>query len=290
MSMANVTKTTRIQAIAELQKRKTEIQNLLQNGQSQDSTTIGGNSFTEDEWKKIIQKMDEYLTEVKQEQKERFEKRDKEKEIQQFYEKMKMAEQYKKPQAEKLTIQKHLDGEDIAPYSYLAEDGVITYNGVSFFCDYENNAITLGDMSDEKNVITVQLENGGCLKVNRDNIEDLSKAIAMFSPEDIRRILVALQQDAKVRQMQQEIEQDKIKQLLAERQAYSLFKRQCSNLSLSSGFMIQKRMYLLSKNGKVEQSRIIIFSRIARSNSSCDVRSLRRIRTNIKFPLGLYTL
>ena len=56
---------------------------------------------------KIIQKMDEYLTEVKQEQKERFEKRDKEKEIQQFYEKMKMAEQYKKPQAEKLTIQKH---------------------------------------------------------------------------------------------------------------------------------------------------------------------------------------
>ena len=214
MSMANVTKTTRIQAIAELQKRKTEIQNRLQNGQSQDSTTIGGNSFTEDEWKKIIQKMDEYLTEVKQEQKERFEKRDKEKEIQQFYEKMKMAEQYKKPQAEKLTIQKHLDGEDIAPYSYLAEDGVITYNGVSFFCDYE---ITLGDMSDEKNVITVQLENGGCLKVNRDNIEDLSKAIAMFSPEDIRRILVALQQDAKVRQMQQEIEQDKIKQLLAER-------------------------------------------------------------------------
>ena len=193
MSMANVTKTTRIQAIAELQKRKTEIQNRLQNGQSQDSTTIGGNSFTEDEWKKIIQKMDEYLTEVKQEQKERFEKRDKEKEIQQFYEKMKMAEQYKKPQAEKLTIQKHLDGEDIAPYSYLAEDGVITYNGVSFFCDYENNAITLGDMSDEKNVITVQLENGGCLKVNRDNIEDLSKAIAMFSPEDIRRILVALQ-------------------------------------------------------------------------------------------------
>ena len=82
MSMANVTKTTRIQAIAELQKRKTEIQNRLQNGQSQDSTTIGGNSFTEDEWKKIIQKMDEYLTEVKQEQKERFEKRDKEKEIQ----------------------------------------------------------------------------------------------------------------------------------------------------------------------------------------------------------------
>ena len=36
------------------------------------------------------------------------------------------------------------------------------------------------------------------------------------------------------------------------------------NLSFISGDMIQKRIYLLSKNGKVEQSRIIIFWRIAR--------------------------
>ena len=56
MSMANVTKTTRIQAIAELQKRKTEIQNRLQNG------TIAGfynnwrQFFTEDEWKKSFRK------------------------------------------------------------------------------------------------------------------------------------------------------------------------------------------------------------------------------------------
>lgn len=93
MSMANVTKTTRIQAIAELQKRKqksrigyrTDNRRILQQLAAILRRMNG----------KIIQKMDEYLTEVKQEQKERFEKRDKEKEIQQFYEKMKMAEQYK---------------------------------------------------------------------------------------------------------------------------------------------------------------------------------------------------
>lgn len=35
-----------------------------------------------------------------------------------------------------------------APYSELAEDGVIVYNGVTFFCDDENERICLGDTSD----------------------------------------------------------------------------------------------------------------------------------------------
>lgn len=56
MSMANVTKTTRIQAIAELQKRKTEIRIGYRTDNREDSTTIGGNSFTEDEWKKSFRK------------------------------------------------------------------------------------------------------------------------------------------------------------------------------------------------------------------------------------------
>lgn len=72
MSMANVTKTTRIQAIAELQKRKqksrigyrTDNRRILQQLASILLRRMNG---------KIIQKMDEYLTEVKQEQKERFE-------------------------------------------------------------------------------------------------------------------------------------------------------------------------------------------------------------------------
>ena len=74
-----------------------------------------------------------------------------------------------------------------APYSELAENGTIQYKGVVFVCDDENQALCLGDMTDEKNVLTIPLEKGGCLKVNRSNIGDLSRAITMFSPQCTRK-------------------------------------------------------------------------------------------------------
>lgn len=43
--------------------------------------------------------------------------------------------------------------------------------------------------------------------VNRDSIGDLAKAIGMFSPEDINRILRALKMDGKIQQMKHEIEE-----------------------------------------------------------------------------------
>lgn len=43
--------------------------------------------------------------------------------------------------------------------------------------------------------------------VNRDSIGDLAKAISMFSPEDINRILRAIKLDGKVQQMKHEIEE-----------------------------------------------------------------------------------
>lgn len=92
------------------------------------------------------------------------------------------------------------------PYGHLAKDGVIEYNGVVFTCDEKSNSICLGDMTDSDNVINIPLSGGGCLKVNRDNIGQLSKAISMFSPEDINRILRALHQDAKMRSKQKEID------------------------------------------------------------------------------------
>lgn len=92
------------------------------------------------------------------------------------------------------------------PYGHLAKDGVIEYNGVVFTCDEKSNSICLGDMTDSDNVINIPLSGGGCLKVNRDNIDQLSKAISMFSPEDINRILRALHQDAKIRSKQKEID------------------------------------------------------------------------------------
>lgn len=93
------------------------------------------------------------------------------------------------------------------PYGYLAKDGVITYNGVTFVCDERTNSICLGNMDDKKNVLNIPLSGGGHLKVHRDNLGDLSKAIGMFSPEDVNRILRAIHQDTKIQSMQQELEE-----------------------------------------------------------------------------------
>lgn len=92
------------------------------------------------------------------------------------------------------------------PYGHLAKDGVIIYNGVLFTCDERSNSICLGDVSDPKKVINVTLSGGGHLKVNRDSLGQLSKAIGMFSPEDVNLIMRAIHQDTKVQSMQKEIE------------------------------------------------------------------------------------
>lgn len=92
------------------------------------------------------------------------------------------------------------------PYGHLARDGVIEYNGVCFVCDEETNSICLGDVSDPKKVITVTLSGGGHLKVNRDNLGDLSRAVGMFSPEDLNLIMRAIARDTKVQSMKQEMD------------------------------------------------------------------------------------
>lgn len=96
-----------------------------------------------------------------------------------------------------------------APYSLMADErGIVEYKGVEFQCDYEHNRICLGDVSNPKNCITVGLEKGGCLVFNRENIDDLVKAIDMFSPEDINRIMRAIAEDAKLRQTRMQIEDE----------------------------------------------------------------------------------
>ncbi|MCM1194271.1 MAG: hypothetical protein NC389_17845 [Acetatifactor muris] len=92
------------------------------------------------------------------------------------------------------------------PYGYLAKDGVIEYNGVCFVCDERTNSICLGDMTDEKQVLKIPLSAGGCLKVNRANLGQLSDAIGMFCPEDVNRIMRAIAQDTKVQELKNEIE------------------------------------------------------------------------------------
>ncbi len=92
------------------------------------------------------------------------------------------------------------------PYEHLAKDGVINYNGVCFVCDEESNSICLGDMSDKKNVLTITLSGGGHLKVNRDNLGELSRAVGMFSPEDLNLIMRAIAKDTKIQSVKKEIE------------------------------------------------------------------------------------
>lgn len=93
------------------------------------------------------------------------------------------------------------------PYGSLAKDGVIEYNGVCFLCDERSNSICLGDTTtDPSKVLTIGLSGGGSLKVNRDNLDDLARAIGMFTPEDVNRILRAIAQDAKLQSMKNELE------------------------------------------------------------------------------------
>lgn len=92
------------------------------------------------------------------------------------------------------------------PYGHLAKNGVIEYNGVVFVCDERTNSICLGDMTDKSQVITVTLSDGGHLKVNRNNIGQLSKAAGMFSPEDLNLILRAIAQDNKIQSVKKEID------------------------------------------------------------------------------------
>lgn len=106
-------------------------------------------------------------------------------------------------------IQKIVGNRGKMPYASLAdENGIIEYNGVIFVGDLEQNALCLGDMTDYDNILNIQLSDGGFLKVNINNIDDLSKAIGMFSPEDQNRIMRAIAQYNRIQQIEQQIDDE----------------------------------------------------------------------------------
>lgn len=145
----------------------------------------GSIRMSEEKWEKLLQWTDKAIEEFKERTRAMIEQQEKEAEMER--------QMWKN-----------------VPYGYLAnEDGVIVYNGVTFTCDEEKNAICLGDMSNPQDVLTIPLAEGGCLKVNRDNYGDLARAITMFSPEDRNRIMRAIQQDKMAQKMKQEIEDEK---------------------------------------------------------------------------------
>lgn len=95
------------------------------------------------------------------------------------------------------------------PYSNMVNNGIIEYKGVVFVCDYEKNALCLGDMTNPDKVLSIPLSGGGVLKVNRDSVDELARAIGMFSPEDVNRIMCALAKDAQCSRKLNEIEEMK---------------------------------------------------------------------------------
>ena len=195
------------QAMDLMQQRKTQILEKLKNGDVEEAIVTGGNAFTESVWNKMLEDVDNYLDEVKEEQKIRFAKMDEEQQEKELLQKRLMQKEMQAESNIKEVLVARTGGTLDVPYGYLAKNGVIEYNGVIFVCDEIHNAICLGDMTDETNVLSIPLTEGGCLKVNRDNLNDLAKAISMFSPEDIRRIMEAIATDAKCQQMQQEMDE-----------------------------------------------------------------------------------
>ena len=94
-------------------------------------------------------------------------------------------------------------------------------------------------MSDESNVLSIPLAGGGTLKVNRDNKAELARAIRMFKPEDVRRIMAALAQDNKVQEMENEIEDEKT---ASERDRRTRESRSKRVLSLRLGYVKIKKV------------------------------------------------
>ena len=141
--MTEIAKMSRQELLDCISDKKKEIAQKLKNGETEQSFIIGGNSYTIKEWDKLLARFDKVVDDVKEEQSERREKQ--------------MQELYEKGSVKKYAFMEKLNGTYAGhvPYSYLARNGIIEYNGVIFCCDEKRNAICLGDMSNKKNVINV---------------------------------------------------------------------------------------------------------------------------------------
>lgn len=59
--------------MAALQSKKAEIVEKIKNGDTEESFQIGGKSYTDKEWKKLVKRFDKNIDEIKEEQEERAE-------------------------------------------------------------------------------------------------------------------------------------------------------------------------------------------------------------------------
>jgi hypothetical protein len=97
-------------------------------------------------------------------------------------------------------------------YGRMADSkGEIKYNDTTYLYDAKKKEISIGDVSNKDDVISVTLTTGDTLLINRNNIDAVAKSIGLFTPKDVNRILNAIAQDAKAQSKRFEIENDKSK-------------------------------------------------------------------------------
>ena len=196
-SVSNSSQSKNVDYMELIANYKKEIYEKVKNNETEEEIATGGASYTQSKWRKLMESVDEQIEDIKEQQEERAEQQKEKAEAKRTYEAVSAG---KKP-----TLEISHKNSNV-PYGELAQNGVITYNGVTFVCDERTNSICLGDMSDKSKVLNIALSGGGCLKVNRDNIGDLSACVGMFSPEDLNLIMRAIAQDTKAQEMQLEKE------------------------------------------------------------------------------------
>lgn len=95
--------TTHKEATTLMRERSQQIYEKLKSGETEEAIVTGGNAFTETVWNKMLENVDEYLDQVKEDQELRLERMDKEKEEKDFQ----MMKQEKKEQ-EEIVLEKSL--------------------------------------------------------------------------------------------------------------------------------------------------------------------------------------
>ena len=177
-----------------LRAKQEEIRDKLNNGETETSFGIGGESYTNKEWNRLMSRFDNTIDEMRESMREEIAKR-----------------------TGRVEANKVKQSKAVNEYFSMAQDGVINYKGVTFACDYKTNTLTLGDCSNEDNCIRVGLSKGGSFLFNRDEIGSVSDAITMFSPEDRTRIMRAIQMDNMAQKALKEIEDEDNGRTLSEK-------------------------------------------------------------------------
>lgn len=139
-----------------------------------------------------------------------------------FEEKLELAQEYQKTMKRmqkedperylEMKLDEALSGcKSIGRLTEIAEEygGTVTYNGVTLNFNRENKKMCLGNMDSGDVLNAGVLSNGYCFYFNRENIGDLAKILDLFSPEDVNKIMTAIETDNMADRMKNEIEDAK---------------------------------------------------------------------------------